>query len=73
MTVKGDCCRSGIAPLTLRLWVEATRPKPDILLTDAERTELRRLRKENRELNMEREILKKSGLGSRGRRNASAQ
>jgi transposase len=30
------------------------------VLTDDERTELRRLRKENRELRMEREILKKA-------------
>ena len=50
----------GIAPITLRKWAEASRPKPDVPLTDDERTELRRLRKENRELKMEREILKKA-------------
>ena len=50
----------GIAPVTLRLWVEASRPKPEVSLTDDERTELKRLRKENRELKMEREILKKA-------------
>lgn len=50
----------GIAPVTLRTWVEASRPKPEVPLTDDERTELKRLRKENRELKMEREILKKA-------------
>jgi transposase len=50
----------GVAAVTLKTWVEATRPKPDIPLTDDERSELRRLRKENRELRMEREILKKA-------------
>jgi transposase len=50
----------GVAPVTLRTWVEASRPKPEVPLTDDERTELRRLRKENRELKMEREILKKA-------------
>jgi transposase len=50
----------GVAAVTLKAWVEATRPKPDIPLTDDERSELRRLRKENRELRMEREILKKA-------------
>ena len=49
-----------ISPVTLRTWVEASRPQPDVPLTDDERTELRRLRKENRELKMEREILKKA-------------
>jgi transposase len=50
----------GVAGVTLKAWVEATRPRPDIPLTDDERSELRRLRKENRELRMEREILKKA-------------
>jgi transposase len=50
----------GVAPVTLRAWVEASRPKPEVPLTDDERTELRRLRKENRELKMEREVLKKA-------------
>jgi transposase len=51
----------GVAPVTLKAWVEATRPKPENpLMTDDERSELRRLRKENRELRMEREILKKA-------------
>jgi transposase len=50
----------GVTPGTLRTWIEASRPKPELPLTDDERTELRRLRKENRELRMEREILKKA-------------
>ena len=50
----------GISVSTLRLWTEATRPKPEVPLTDDERTELRRLRRENRELRMERDILKKA-------------
>jgi transposase len=50
----------GIAPVTLKVWVEGARPKPEIPLSDDERSELRRLRKENRELRMEREILKKA-------------
>lgn len=50
----------GVSHVTLRTWVEATRPKPDIPLTDDERSELKKLRKENRELRMEREILKKA-------------
>jgi len=50
----------GITVGTLRRWIDASRPQPDVVLTDDERTELRRLRKENRELKMEREILKKA-------------
>ncbi|MEX2272436.1 MAG: transposase [Vicinamibacterales bacterium] len=48
----------GVAPGTLRLWVDATRPRPDVPLTDDERNELKRLRRENRVLREEREILK---------------
>jgi transposase len=50
----------GVGIATLRTWVAATRPKPDVPLTDDERTELRRLRRENRELRMERDILKRA-------------
>jgi transposase len=50
----------GVTTGTLRRWIEASRPQPDVPLTDDERSELRRLRKENRELRMEREILKKA-------------
>jgi transposase len=50
----------GMANTTLKAWVEASRPKPDIPLTDDERSELKRLRKHVRELEMEREVLKKA-------------
>ena len=50
----------GISVGSLRNWVDAARPKPEVPLSDDERSELRRLRKENRELRMEREILKKA-------------
>ena len=50
----------GVHSSTLRLWVEGARPKAEVPLTDDERSELRRLRKEVRELRMEREILKKA-------------
>jgi transposase len=72
-SLKAIAADLGIAAITLRTWVEASRPKPEVLLTDDERTELRRLRKENRELKMEREILKKATAGSRRRCNASRQ
>jgi transposase len=49
----------GITVGSLRRWIDASRPQPEVLLTDDERTELRRLRKENRELRLERDILKK--------------
>ncbi len=48
----------GVSTGSLKTWLEASRPKSEVPLTDDERTELRRLRKENRELKMEREILK---------------
>ena len=50
----------GISNTTLKAWVEASRPQPEVALTVDERTELKRLRKEVRELRMEREILKKA-------------
>ena len=50
----------GVNVSTLRLWVEAARPRAEVPLTDDERAELRRLRRENRELRLEREILKKA-------------
>jgi transposase len=63
----------GITVATLGRWVQATRPAPEVPLTDNERTELRRLRRENRELRMERDILKKATAGSRRRCNAGRQ
>ena len=50
----------GVSPWTLRAWVQATRPKPEVPLTDDERSELKRLRREIRVLREEREILKKA-------------
>ena len=49
----------GVNPETLRLWVQAALP-PASAATDDERAELRRLRREVRELRMERDILKKA-------------
>ena len=50
----------GISPATLRQWLTASRPPPEVPLTDDERTELLRLRKDVRQLRLEREILKKA-------------
>jgi transposase len=50
----------GITASTLRHWLDASRPQPEVPLTDDERAELRRLRREVRELRLEREILKKA-------------
>ena len=49
----------GVNPETLRLWVQAALPSAPAM-TDDERAELRRLRREVRELRMERDILKKA-------------
>jgi transposase len=61
-----DVARSlGISDTTLGNWVRAQRDAaeragdPDAL-TESERTELRRLRKENADLRMDREILRKA-------------
>jgi transposase len=50
----------GIEQATLRSWVDAARPEPREPLTEDERTELQRLRRENRQLRTERDILKKA-------------
>jgi transposase len=50
----------GISLGSLRSWIAATRPPSDVPLTDDERSELRRLRRDVRELRMERDILKKA-------------
>ena len=50
----------GVNVGTLKAWVGAARPEPRDPLTEDERTELQRLRRENRELRTERDILKKA-------------
>jgi transposase len=49
-----------VAVPTLHAWVEAARPQPREPLTEDERSELHRLRRETRQLRMERDILKKA-------------
>lgn len=50
----------GISEWTLRHWLKADRPQPEVPLTTDERAELGQLRKENARLRMERDILKKA-------------
>jgi transposase len=50
----------GVRYTTLRLWVKEAHGNPDERIDEGERSELRRLRKEVRELRMERDILKKA-------------
>src|ERR1035437_3394810 len=62
-----------LTPSSLANWVrhaQADRTKGRTGLTSEERAELATLRKENRELRMERDILKKAAAGSRRRCNA---
>jgi transposase-like protein len=50
----------GVSVWTLRAWLKATRPPADEPLTTTERTELHELRRQVRQLRMERDILKKA-------------
>lgn len=50
----------GVSPRSLRDWVEAAQPPSQERLTEDERSELQRLRRENRQLRIERDILKKA-------------
>ena len=50
----------GVHATSLRAWVAAARPQPREPLTDDERSELKRLRRELRRVEMERDILKKA-------------
>ena len=50
----------GVSEPSLRAWVEAARPQPKKPLTEDERSELLRLRREIRRVEMERDILKKA-------------
>ena len=63
----------GLTESSLRNWVEqarADRTKGKTGLTTAEREELARLRKEVRELRMERDVLQKAAAGSTGQCNS---
>jgi transposase len=65
----------GVADQTLRNWIkqaEIDRGEREGLSTQ-EREELSRLRRENKVLREEREILKKAAVGSIGERNGSGQ
>jgi transposase len=62
-TIPKVACDLDLTESALRTWVErarADRTQGKTGLTTAEREELARLRKENRELRMEREILRKA-------------
>ncbi|ECK0686041.1 transposase [Salmonella enterica subsp. enterica] len=50
----------GLSAKTLHTWVTLARNQNDGVLSDDERAELKRLRKENKELRLEKEILKKA-------------
>ena len=50
----------GVSPATLRAWVDQGRPPAADPLSGDERSELKQLRRENRQLREEREILKKA-------------
>lgn len=50
----------GISAKTLRSWVAFVRQRHESPLTEDEQAELRRLRRENKELRIEKEILKKA-------------
>lgn len=59
-TVARAATSLGISSKTLHTWVTLARSQPDGVLSDDERTDLKRLRKENKELRPEKEILKKA-------------
>jgi transposase len=50
----------GVTAKSLHEWLHAVRPDPPTRLTGDERTELQALRRENAQLRMERDILKKA-------------
>ena len=50
----------GMTEKTLHAWVQAARPEGRVPLNETERAELERLRRDNRRLQMERDILKKA-------------
>lgn len=59
-TVARAAASLGISAKTLHTWVTLARNQHDGVLSDDERAELKRLRKENKELRLEKEILKKA-------------
>lgn len=59
-TVAKAAASLGISNKTLHTWVTLARNQSDGVLSDDERAELKRLRKENKELRLEKEILKKA-------------
>ena len=50
----------GVTAKSLHEWINELRPEPDARLTADERSELHALRRENVQLRMERDILKKA-------------
>jgi transposase-like protein len=50
----------GVSVRSVENWVNAMRPEPRAPLSEDERSELERLRRENRRVRMERDILKKA-------------
>ena len=50
----------GVTRASLQAWVDAARPQPRLPLTEDERSELQRLRRDIRRVEMERDILKKA-------------
>lgn len=59
-TIAKAAASLGISSKTLRTWVADTRHQGEGGLSEDERAELKRLRKENRELRTEKDILKKA-------------
>jgi transposase len=58
--IRDTAAHLGITAKSLHEWIAALRPEPDRSLTGDERAELEGLRRENTQLRMERDILKKA-------------
>ena len=59
-TIAAVAQQLGVTAKSLHEWITQLRPVAQPLLTGDERSELQRLRRENAELRMERDILKKA-------------